>query len=223
MTCQLLICCLLIGVSAARADVVLYDWCFNQNGNISLSCNGAGPAPAGFDATLVPATNGLGSASFTVNPGEFIAFYADYDLDYARFGSFQDSAAVRGTLPAGWSYELDDPNVSNIFNDFSANLLTNGNNVSTPAGPPDVCCDVSWALSIGGLASPSTVTFNITSTDPGSGFEIQQTNFDIGDSIYLSATVTPLTTPSVPEPSSLVLMATLFVGALAVTRRRLRT
>jgi len=217
-------------VAAAGSSTALNDWCVNVNGDIATACNGAGGGGAsghaninmaGFDSTLSPATNNLGSIVVTLGAGfsGYVSFYADYDLDHASFGSFDDSAKTGGTLPTGWDYEAGDP-ASNIFSDFSNNALTNANNVGVPSGPPNQCCDVSFALSIGdinvGVSTSDTLTFLVSKSAPPNGFYIQQTNTDLGDSIYLSAKLTPQNVgpPSqVPEPSTLVLVA---LGGLSV-------
>jgi hypothetical protein len=132
----------------------------------------------------------------------------DYDLDFFTYGSFQDYGTVNGTALAGVTWEMDDPNVSTIFSDFVSNSLTDVNNVSTPGGPPNVCCDVSWALGVENpLDVPAYITFSVSTTPP-TGFYLQQTNFDVGDSIYLTYSVAP-----VPEGSTLGL---LLCGACAI-------
>jgi hypothetical protein len=223
---------------ALAGPVALNDWCVNVNGDATTACNGTGGGGAsglasislaGFDTTLSPAGNSLGSVVITLNPGfsGYASFYADYDLDFASYGSFQDSASTGGTLQPGESYEADDPNVSNIFSDFANNALANTNNVGTasgPSSPSGACCDVSFALSIGGLdntgTQPETLTFTVSTSAPTSGFYIQQTNTDVGDSIYLSATESGGTSgPVIPEPSTLVLA--LLGGLSALMWRRL--
>jgi len=202
----------------------LADWCVNVNGDVATACNGAGGGGANsqaginmanFDTTLEPGTNTLGYIAITLNPGVtgYASFYADYDLDYSTYGSFDDSAKTVNTLPTGWGFEAGDPNSSNIFSDFSSNALTNTNSVGSPSGPPNECCDVSFALSVGGLnvgASADDLTFTVSKSAPPSGFYIQQTNTDLGDSIYLSANLTPVNSgpPTLtPEPSTLILVA----------------
>jgi len=231
----LLVLLALSQVAMASSMTALNDWCVNVNGDINTACNGAGGGGvsglatinlSGFDATLSPATNSLGSVVITLNPGfsGTVSFYADYDLDFASYGSFDDSAKTVNALPAGWSYEADDPNSSNIFSDFASNALTNMNNVGLPSGPPNECCDVSFALSIGNLnvgagAQPETLTFSVSQSAPASGFYIQQTNTDLGDSIYLSAGLSN-SSPQVPEPPTLVLAS---LGGLSLLMwRRLR-
>jgi len=205
----LLIFCLPLSAST----VGLADWCFNIDGNwnsLAGACNGGGDAfgaNSTFDTTLEPGTNHLGSAQFWLGVGQSAVAYMDYDLDFQTYGSFQDFGATHGTLPPGVAWEMEDPNTSNIFNDFASNSLTNTDTVATPGGPPNPCCDVAWAIGLRNpLPIPVTITFTVSATAPPAGFYLQQKNLDVGDSIYLSETFTP-----VPEPST----ATLLPFALA--------
>jgi hypothetical protein len=224
----------------------LADWCVNLNGDTNTACNGAGSggaSPGGgsitlsaFDQTLEPGTNSLGSVVVSLVPGEnnqYALFYADYDLDYATYGSFDDFASTNGTLPAGYSYSINDPNATDsslpfgvtLFDQFYNNALDDTNYVGTPGGPPNQCCDVAFALGIGGLSvaagGAGTVTFTIGTTAPASGFYIQQTNATVGDGIYLSA-VSDITIPTIatPEPSTFILLLGVLGVVLVVARRR---
>lgn len=236
---QLAFCGLILGAQAMMAGTTsLADWCVNLNGDINTACNGAGAGGAsgngninlsGFDSTLEPGTNTLGTVTITLGVGnnQFADFYADYDLDFATFGSFQDLASISGTLPAGASYEADDPNVSNIFSDFAANSLSDANNVGNFSASPTPCCDVSFALGFSGInvaaGGSGSVVFNITDAVPTSGFYITQTNGQVGDSIYLQGivTVTNPVTGSTPEPSTFVL-GLMAAGAMLYSAKRRR-
>jgi hypothetical protein len=224
---------------AKAAQVGLADWCVNLNGDINTACNGAGSGGAsgsgsislaGFDSALEPASNTLGSFTVTLaaGSGQYVAFYADYDVDYNAYGSFADSGLTVGSQPANASYELGDPNSSNIFNDFAGNSLANTNSVGTPSKPPAECCDVAFALAFGNLniaAGGGSVTFAITSAAPTSGFYIEQTNEYTGDSIFLQGSVNLGTSgggggSTTPEPPTSVLGLSLIGVALAWNRRR---
>jgi len=213
----------LAGSSAYAGTTALNDWCFNVNGNINLCNGGSGLMPGGaniaaFDTTLSPLLNNLGTATFTLGPGngQFVLAYMDYDLDYATLGSFTDYGSVVGSLPSGFSWELDDPNVSNIFGDFAGNTLTKTNNVGAASGAPNICCDVTWVLGIGninvGAGQTGTVNFLVSNTAPASGFYLQQTNSVAGDSIFMSATA-KVTGGTAPEPEMLALLG---IGLVAL-------
>jgi hypothetical protein len=154
----------------------------------------------------------------------------DYDIDNSTLGAFSDVGATVGTASATQSYELDDPNTSNIFSDFAGSALTNTNNVGSaqcdPNFPPEYC-DVAWGLGESLNVNPllysgATVTFTVSTSAPTSGFYLEQTNGITGDTIFLSDTVslTPLSgPPPIPEPSSLILFATLIGGAFFLRKR----
>jgi hypothetical protein len=223
----------LLGSFSTHAAAVLNDWCLNLNGDSSSACNPVAPAslPANvngsaFDFTLnnPPGTpNTLGSVTITLGPGsgQSVLAYMDYDLNSGASGSFQDVGSVHGTVPAGVSYELADPSGS-IFGDFAANALPNTNGVATGSGPPTPCCDVSWALGVGGLnvaaGSQALVLFTVSSTKPTSGFYLQQSNIQSGESIYLTESVT--TGAPVPLPASLWLLVSALGPLLLVNRRK---
>jgi hypothetical protein len=237
----------LAGVTA-QAQTELADWCVNLNGDTSTACNGAGSGGAspgggsidlsGFDQTLEPITNVLGSVVVNLATGndQYAVFYADYDLDFATYGSFDDSASTNGSLPAGYSYSINDPNATDsslpfgvtLFDQFYNNALDDTNYVGTASGPPDQCCDAAFALGLGDLnvaaGGSGTVTFTVSTTAPASGFYIQQTNATAGDSIYLSAVADiegPVGTTT-PEPSTFILGLGALGMALAVATRRKR-
>ncbi len=244
---------ILVGsVNANASTTSLADWCVNLNGDITTACNfgGSGGASgtgsislAGFDTTTEPGTNTLGSVVVTLGVGknQYAAFYADYDLDFGTLGSFQDSASVNWPKPLPISYEADDPNspTSTIFSDFAANTLTSANNVGAASVPPNACCDVAFALAVRGITvsgagDTDTVTFTVSDVAPTptadpSGFYIQQTNFDVGDSIYLYYTDSGCQGPNcipqppptgVPEPSTFGLGLSVVGGLLLWARRR---
>ncbi len=225
---------------ARAASVSLADWCVNVNGNTpATSCNGqaggstaTGPAASHislFDTTAEPGSNNLGSVTVTLsassNP-QFVSLFADYDVDYSSYGSFDDFAAVSGAAPAHVTYEIGDPNNSNIFSDFvGGNALPNTN----PETKQAQCCDVAFALEDSALVVPTgftgTLTFKVSTTNPG-GFYIEQTNVTLGDNIFLSVSSLSLTATGgggptgAPEPSTFSLGLGLMGLAFVLSRRR---
>jgi len=244
-------------VRPASASTVasLNDWCFNVNGDVADLCNG-GNTPTltgsvngigvsgnldltlassdpGFPTTAAP--NALGSASFVIGAGSsYVNAYMDYDLNYDNEGSYSDYAVVNnpGSLPAGYSYEVDDPNTSNLYagqgnwpGDFGNSTLLDVNNVGTfsTTANNNPCCDVSWALGVAvDVASgfQDTVTFNVSTTAPTSGFYLQQSNgIDTTQNIYFSATVTSQQVgppaSGTPEPGTFLLLGAGLAGLIA--------
>jgi hypothetical protein len=218
----------------ASADVSLADWCVNLNGDSTSVCNGGGASSAnintsGFDETLEPGTNTLGSITIKIGTGaQAAAVYMDYDVNFALFGFDQDFGDTVGALSATQSWDLDVP--PNPYFEMAGNPLTplsNTNTSGTFSTSPTPCCDVSWALEESlnvdpALYSGGTITFTVSTTAPRSGFYLEQTNGDTAETIYLSDSVnlTPLgSTPPVPEPMSIVLFGTLVAGVLFLRRR----
>lgn len=234
----------------ASADVSLADWCVNLNGDLSV-CN-YGTAPGGnasvnlahFDTTLEPGTNGLGFITVAIGTGlQYASVYMDYDVDYSTLLSFDDAGSTGGTAASTQSWELNDPNLSSassnptgfvLFDDFGNGTLPSTNSVdaATCAANSPAACDVAWALAESLNVDPSlysggTVTFTVSTTQPTSGFYLQQTNQGNGvggggDIIYLSDTVslTPNGGFITPEPSSMILFATVIAGAALFRRKR---
>jgi len=243
---QFILCGFILGGQVAQAadTTALADWCVNLNGDVTTACNGAGSGGASgsgtinlvsFDPALEPNLNGLGSITITLGTGngQSALFYGDYDLDYATYGSFDDSATTHGVFPAFDSYSVNDPNATDsslpygvtLFDQFYNNTLDDTNHVGTASGPPTQCCDVAFALGLGDLnvlpGGSGTVTFTVGTIAPAAGFYIQQTNATDGDSIYLSATAN-IQNPggSTPEPSTFALGLGSLGLALFVARRR---
>jgi hypothetical protein len=250
----------ILATPSYASSVGLADWCINVNGSVDSSsitnnpsnaCNGGtnpaigGVNKAGFDVSLENAANTLGSIILTLGPGlNYVGFYADYDVDFATLGSFSDQGTTGGSLPANWSYELNDPNSSSLFFDFAginnAAGLPNTDAVAVgtngdPQNSIPQCCDVAFALAITNINVPAggtgTVTFSVSTLPPQSGFYIVQTNYNtipraiqLGDSIYLTANVNIQggATSGVPEPSTWTMAAGALLGGIGLVRRRRR-
>ncbi len=228
---------LIVMTQRVKADPVgLADWCVNLNGDTASVCNGgtatnsAAENTSAWDTTLEPGANTLGKIVVTIGTGaQYAGVYMDYDVDYPFLGSFEDAGVVNGAPSATQSYELNDPNSSNIFNDFASNALPDSNPVdpATCAANAPTNCDVAWALAESlnvnaALYSGGTVTFTVSTVKPTGGFYLQQTNEVTGGTIYMSDAVslTPLGgPPAVPEPASVLLFATAAAGALLLKKR----
>lgn len=222
----------LIGTQIATATTYgLANFIVNDNGNISYGgtpITDANLNLTGYDQTVEPGDNTLGSIVITLNKSaspQAVAFYADYDVDYQSAvggGSFNDIGSTHGTVAVGGApgsvltYALTDSSAT-IDTDAAYNDVqnvpftgfTDVNDDGTAAGGKSPnAFDVDWGLGITGLLAPTggTVTFTVSNTAPTSGFYIQQMNDQTGDSLYVSvsALLGPTPPPSkVPEPAYL--------------------
>jgi len=134
---------------------------------------------------------------------------------------------VGGSAPAHLTYEIADPNTSNIFADFiGGNALPNTN----PQTKQAQCCDVSFAVTDSDLVVPTgftgTLKFLVSANAPAGGFYIEQSNVTTGDSIYLTVGSLSLTATGgggptgAPEPSTFSLGLGLMGLAFVLSRRR---
>jgi hypothetical protein len=233
--------------SASAGNIfTLNDWCANVNSDTG-TCNdpNTGLALTGnaavdlsmFDSTTAAyGSNNLGSITVTLGPGagQNVDFYADYDVRYIEFLSNNDNASTTGTLASGQSYEIGDPNVTGdsmptgftLFDDFANDTLSDSNTLGTPGSDPQ-CCDVAFAMGLDDISvgdgGSATVTFDVSTIQPTSGFFItQSTNSDEGGSLYLSADV-EFDQPT-PEPSTFLLGAgAIAIGGFAARRSRARS
>jgi len=217
--------------SAFAGNVSLNDWCFNVTGDLS-TCNGSGSSnPAvdlsGFDTSLVP--NSLGVATITLGPGsnQYVGLYADYDIDYADYLSYNDNASTTNALDSpDQSYSIGNPNVYNgisspsgytLFDAFANDALDDSNTAGTPNSGLPQCCDIAFAMAFSNinvaLGGSAIITFDVSFTAPSGGFYVTQSSNDpTQPSIYLSGDVDLIGGSSTPEPSTFLLTA----GALAV-------
>ena len=163
---------------------------------------------------------------------------------------FNEYGQVNGSTGSGQSWQIDapdylaagDPNTSatgTIIANTSADTLSNSNDVPGGSGtcPGPNCNDfTSMAMNFDFTLTASeeeVVTFNLTNTNPG-GFSLQQIHpandpndggnnpeldlFLSGSAITQSSSGPP--PPSVPEPGSLVLLATVAGGLIWRFRSR---
>lgn len=186
-----------------------------------------------FDTTI--GLNILGTAIITLSSGsnQYVGFYADYDLDYADYLSYNDNAFITNALDLNQTDSIGDPNNYDLsslpshytlFDMFANNSLDDSNTAGTPNSGSPQCCDIALAMAYSNInVDPgylAMITFTVSSTAPSSGFYITQaSNDNTVAPIYLSGNVEFAS--SAPEPSTFLLGAgSLALGGLFMRFRR---
>ena len=206
----------LLKLPVASAETTsLQSVLFNVNG--AQQTDFTGMNTAGFDTTT-----GLGTITFTYNPGPgsyFFDVFFDHSLNLPFFNEF---GTVNGAPAAGQSYEIGDSFASTIYPDVQAGGALPDTN--TLAGTTDnfhndcvgATCNGDFAMAMGfaftlGAGQQEVITLNVSHTDPG-GFTLQDTHPQdpanpSSSELFLSgSTATRQVGGTVPEPSSLLLV-----------------
>ena len=197
------------GAQAAQ----LFEWALNLNGTMY----GPGDTlPAAVSTSGFDFNTGLGtiriSPSFPAAGDYIFGAYFDHEIDEALNTFFNEFGAVTGTLPAGLTWEIDEPGFvfGDIFSNFTAGTLDN-----TTGVPPSAPNDVSMAIirSITAGSADLAIDFVLSSTAPASGFFLAHTDPDSSESVYFSTVLIVI-----PEPRSILLVASA-IGILLGARR----
>ena len=180
-----------------------------------------------FDLINDLSFTGLGSISVTMPMGNggshFVGLYVDYEIDEAANTFFNEYGSVTGAPPAGLSWEIDDPFLGDIYDNFfasgaAASALDNTNSVPA-AAPNDVAMALGWnfVMTDDDIAS---ISFLISEILPN-GFYLAQTDPDSPYTFYLSSgmSITEGGEPVIPEPGTWVLLLTGLTMIGAATKR----
>jgi hypothetical protein len=165
--------------------------------------------------------------------------FFDHQLNLAFFNEF---GTVLGAPTAGQSYEIGDSFASNIYPDVQAGGPLA--NTDTLPGQTDnlgnncvgAACNGDFAAAMGfnfvlSAGEQEIITLSVAHTDPGSGLRLEDThpvdadnptalNLFINGSAVTCAVGSCASTAAVPEPFSLLLLATVVVVLMVTFRRR---
>lgn len=213
--------------SHSQASIVLFDWGFNVDGDVTSATDGDTLPTNNF-------INDLGEITIEVSGAgsHFIYAFFDYEIDQANNTFFNESALAVGTPEAELSWEIDEP--GQVFGDIFDNLLAgvfDNSNALASTGPEDVSFGLGWDFTLTDLQS-AVVTFSLSDLLPSSGFYLRHFDDEVGpafdqtSNVYFSSALSITTTPvgppnqvDAPGGMGLFLMSIL---AVVVQRRRSR-
>ncbi|SPD72925.1 conserved exported hypothetical protein [uncultured Desulfobacterium sp.] len=210
---------LAFGVSKASADIVLFEWAFNINGeNIYDSLNGdnIGDVPnltaSGFDDSAT----GLGTLTWisSTSSGYFISFF-DHEIDETIDTFSNEYGSAVGTRLTGQSWEIDEPGwdsdavigydvngdpiyytgdiyTNTVFGGLDNDSFFNSIDGYLSVYESPISDDVSMAMGWTFDLDDgylAVITMNLTDTAPTSGFYLAQTDPYSGNAVYLSSTL----------------------------------
>ncbi len=229
---------LCLNVAAASAGTIsLQEIGINVNGTVTDTGTGANPfTVAGVNAAAFDQNTGLGSLTFTFDPGVSGTYSVDFFLDEELSVPFYNEyAVVNGGVPSGASYEIGDPYASSIYGDFSAGTLSDTNQIPGQVDNYLGSCsgsncngDVSMALGFSFFipsGDQAVITLSGSTTNPG-GSNLQQVhpvdpNNSTETDYYLNGNVAIEPVSTTPEPASIWLAGAAFAGlGLLVVRRK---
>ena len=226
----------LCAVSPLSADTTsLQSILVNVNGSQYTDYSVPGVNTSAWDATT-----GIGTLTFTFNPGAAGSYFLDIFFDHQlNLPFYNEFGTVNGAPVAGQSYAIGDSYLSSIYTDVQAGgALSNTNSLpGTASNFFNDCvtanCNGDFAAAMGfsfTLAANEyeVLSFTVSHTNPG-GFSLQDTHpVDAANPTALdlfisgNARTVPVSTGPVPEPFSVVLLGTVMVLVLVSFRRRSR-
>jgi hypothetical protein len=203
---------------ARAATISLFEWDYRTTGP-TLSVN----------ATAFDTTTGLGQLAFTVTgSGAFFVFF-DHEIDESVDTFFNEYGSQHGVVPAGLSWEIDEPGY--VFGDIHANFLagTLDNSNGVPVGAPDdVSVALGWSYDVA-AGELGLIRVNVGLVPPASGFYLQHTNpgapAPVGaqgtpeTNLYFTTSLT-IRGDQIPEPATLLLVGTGLILLGGRVRRR---
>jgi len=217
-----------LGTTAASAATInLFEYAFNLDTNVYDVTDGTatGTLPLGVNLGGFDVTTGLGTINFTTSTDgahSFLAFF-DHEIDEATNTFFNEYGNTSGLPATGQSWEIDEPGYvfGDIYSNFVAGNLDNTNAIQQTE---DVSMAMGWDFFLA-ADEIATITMTLSTTQPTGGFYLAQFDPDssagaVPAGIYFSSNLNIQGGGIVPEPGTMLLMATGLTGLLGTCARR---
>lgn len=166
-------------VSAQAANIALFELGILKDEVVVSDV----PSGGSFD----PVT-GLGSImmSFSTPGSHQGGVYVDHELSESLNTFFNELGSVHGSVPAGLSWEIDEPGFSSSPGDIYDHVLRGSlDNSVGKSGPDDVAMALAWSFALQ-PGETGSLSF-LLSTEQPSGFHLRHSDPDSGESVYFSA------------------------------------
>lgn len=228
-----------LGVSGAFAGTI-QDVAVNNNGTFA---DGVDITSSPFSSTIDP-TTGLGTITYTDNPGAAGSFFTVLAIDYeVGIPFWNEYGGTSGSASAGETWQIDasftDQNFApTIWTNTQNNTLDNTNHVpgtldnfdGVTCSSPNCNTDVAVAMGFAYVLAPNqeaVISFSISDTQPDSGYLFQthpaDAANDAAQTVYFTGGVSILPTGGqVPEPASWLLVGSAALLGLGAFRRKTR-
>lgn len=164
---------------AQAANVTLFEIGILREGALSTVI----PPGGSFD----PLT-GLGSIvmSFSTPGSHQGGVYVDHELSESLNTFYNELGSIHGTVPAGLSWEIDEPGFSSIPGDIYDHVLSGSlDNSVGKSDPDDVAMALAWSFALQ-PGETGSLSF-LLGTEQPSGFHLRHSDPDSGESVYFSA------------------------------------
>lgn len=211
---------LIMGAVQVFADPLLYDWLFNNNGDIyEASINNVDELPNYYNFNDFDWESGLGNITIAYDSaGDYsLAAFFDHEYSEGQNSYYNEYGEAVGSPETRQSWEIDEPGYvfGNIYDNAFWGLLDNSNAI-----PFEFEDDVSMALGWDFLLQENEmalVTLTIAELMP-TGFYLSQNDPD--GTIYFSSNLNVSSdTAPVPEPSSILLLSSGMTSLFALRKR----